>query len=60
MVTLVIESLFNKLFQALHVLFIDDLCQHTECICSHYFIITLLDVLAQTRDHNENFVLTNL
>jgi hypothetical protein len=44
MVTLIHQSLLNELLQALHVLLIDDLSQHSQCIRTHDLVLRLLDV----------------
>ena len=59
-ITLAQQRLLYEPIQTLHVLLVDDLCEDTKCVCLDHVILRLLDVLAQARDDNENFVLVHL
>ena len=60
MVTLVIEGLLDELLETLNVLLINDLREDAERVRPDDLGVALLDVLRQTRDHNEHFVFRDL
>lgn len=56
MVTLIHQRLLNELLQTLHVLLINDLGQHSQCIRTHDLILGLLDIFREAGNHNENLI----
>lgn len=54
------KSLLDEPIETLDVLLIDDFCQDSQRVCLDDIVLTLLDVLGQTGDHNEDFVLIDL
>ena len=60
MITLTQQRLLDEPIQTLDVLLVDDLCENAKCVSLDHVILRLLDVLAQTRDNNEDFVLVHL
>lgn len=53
------QGLLNKAIETLHVLFVNDLCEDSESVGLNHVVVTLLDIFAQTRDDNEDFILVD-
>ena len=56
MLTFAEQSLFNEFVQGLNILLINDFCQYSESIGFYHIILSLLDIFAQTWNHDENLI----
>ena len=60
MLTLVDQSLPEELLNVLDVLLINDLGENSQSICLEHVIVSELDILRQTTDHNKYFVFAHI
>jgi len=60
MVALVDESLSQELLNVLQILLVDDLGKHSQSIGLEHVVVSQLNILRQTTNDNEDFILVHI